>query len=171
MILRFSPVVFAWRRALSAPAIRNAMPSRLEHSGPKLDAFRLARERGVVEGQVDVHRLPRIAETLAAGPSHVGWRIEGSADVAGRPALEIEVTGAVSLTCQRCLDDFEWPVDQRTEVLLARDERELAVLDADSSAEVILAAAPMEPLTLVEDELLLALPFAPRHPDGACTSA
>ena len=43
--------------------------------------------------------------------------------------------------------------------------------DADSSAEVVLAAAPMEPLALIEDELLLALPFAPRHPDGACTSA
>jgi uncharacterized protein len=149
----------------------NAMPSRHEHSGPKLDAFRLARERGVLVGRVDAHRLPRIAETLAQGPANVGWRIEGRADVAGRPALEIDLAGAVSLKCQRCLDDFEWPVDQRTEVLLAHDERELAALDADSSAEVVLAAAPMEPLALIEDELLLALPFAPRHPDGACTSA
>ena len=111
------------------------MPSRHEHSGPKLDAFRLARERGVLEGRVDAHRLPRIAETLAKGPSNVGWRIEGRADVAGRPALEIDLAGAVSLKCQRCLDDFEWPVDQRTEVLLAHNERELAALDADSSAD------------------------------------
>lgn len=147
------------------------MPSRHEHSGPKLDAFRLARERGVIEGRIDAHRLPRVADALGNGPANVGWRIAGVEDVAGRAALEIEVTGAVALTCQRCLDDFEWPVDQRTEVLLAHDERELAALDADSSAEVVLAAAPMEPLTLVEDELLLALPFAPRHPDGACTSA
>jgi uncharacterized protein len=82
--------------------------------------------------------------------------------------LAIEIEGSVPLTCQRCLDDFEWPVAQRTEVLLAHDERELALLDADSSAEVVLAGAPVTTLTLVEDELLLALPFAPRHPEGAC---
>ena len=72
------------------------------------------------------------------------------------------------LTCQRCLGDFEWPVGQRTDVLLARDDRELAALDGDSDAEVVLAGKPVEPLALVEDELVLALPFAPRHPEGAC---
>jgi uncharacterized protein len=98
----------------------------------------------------------------------VSWRIEGTTDAAGRPALSIELGGNVPLTCQRCLDDFQWPIEQRTELLLAHDERELAALDADSGAEVVLAAPPVEPLTLVEDELVLALPFAPRHPEGAC---
>jgi DUF177 domain-containing protein len=147
------------------------MAARHEHSGGKLDAMRLARERGVAAGRVDAHRLPRVADVLADGPAEVAWRIEGSADAAGRPTLAIELAGAVPLTCQRCLDPFEWPVDQRTDVLLARDERELAALDADSSAEVVLAAAPLDPLTLVEDELVLALPFAPRHPDDACAAA
>ena len=56
----------------------------------------------------------------------------------------------------------------RAEVLLARDDAEAARLDADSESEVIVAAAPLDPLMLVEDELLLALPFAPRHADGDC---
>lgn len=144
------------------------MPTRQVQSGAKLDAFRLAREHGVVEGSVDAHRLSRVADVLADGPADVAWRIEGSADAAGRPALAIEIAGSVPLICQRCLDDFDWPLAQRTEVLLAHDERELALLDADSSTEVVLAGAPVAALTLVEDELLLALPFAPRHPEGAC---
>ena len=143
---------------------------RREHPGRKLDAFRLAREHGVAEGRVDAHRLSRIADLLAEGPATIAWRIVGTTDDAGRPALSIELIGAVPFTCQRCLADFEWPLDQRTEVLLARDERELAVLDADSSAEVVLAGMPVEPLALVEDELVLALPFAPRHPDDACST-
>lgn len=146
------------------------MPNRYERSKTKLDAFRLAREHGVVEGTIDAHRLTRVADALGEGPANVAWRIEGSADIAGRPALSIELAGAVPLTCQRCLGDFAWSVAQRTEVLLAHDERELAALDADSSAEVVLAGTPVEPLALVEDELLLALPFAPRHPEGACGS-
>jgi len=149
---------------------QDAMVTRDKDSPGRLDAFRLARGRGVVEGTVDAHRLPRIADLLAEGPASIAWRIEGTPDVSGRPALAIALEGAVVLTCQRCLADFEWPVDERTEVLIAHDEREVAALDAESSAEVVLAQGPVDPLVLVEDELVLALPFAPRHPEGACES-
>jgi uncharacterized protein len=132
------------------------MITRRAHSGSRLDAFQLARERGVAEGTVDAHE-------------QIEWRIEGTTDSAGRLALAIDIQGAVPLTCQRCLEDFEYPIDQRTSVLLARDERELAALDGDSDAEVVLAGTPVEPLALVEDELVLALPFAPRHPEDACS--
>ena len=138
-------------------------------SAQRFDAIRLARERNVIEGSVDPHALSRIADQLT-GPGSVAWRIEGTSDPVGRPALRIVLRGSVMLECQRCLDDFAWLVDVTTEVLLARDDAELAALDADSSLEVVLAAAPLDPLALVEDELVLALPFAPRHPDEACDS-
>jgi uncharacterized protein len=137
-------------------------------SAQRFDAMRLARERDVVEGSVDPHRLSRVADVLSGGPASVAWRIEGTTDPSGRPALRIVLTGSVMLECQRCLDDFAWPVEVATEVLLARNEAELAALDADSSLEVVLADGQLDPLALVEDELVLALPFAPRHPDDAC---
>ncbi len=146
------------------------MVSRSKRSPGRLDALRLARERGVVEGRVDAHALLRVADLLSEGPAAIAWRIEGPDDASGRPALRIALKGAVTLECQRCLGDFEWPIDQATDVLIARDDAELAALDADSSLEVVLAAGPIDPLALVEDELVLALPFAPRHPDGACDS-
>jgi uncharacterized protein len=60
-------------------------------------------------------------------------------------------------------------VEQHTTLLLARDERELEMLDADDDTlEVILADAPQETLTLIEDEVLLALPFAPRCERPGC---
>lgn len=146
------------------------MAARDMNSPGRLDAFRIAREHGAVEGSVDPHRLPRVADQLADGPASLAWRIEGTEDASGRPALAIDLEGTVTLTCQRCLADFAWPIDQRTEVLLAHDERELATLDAQSSVEVTLAEGPVDPLALVEDELVLALPFAPRHPDDVCDS-
>ena len=138
-------------------------------SAQRFDAMRLARERGVIEGNVDPHALSRIADQLT-GAGSVAWRIEGTSDPAGRPVLRIGLRGSVTLECQRCLDDLAWPVDVTTDVLLARDDAELAALDADSSLEVVLACGPVDPLELVEDELVLALPFAPRHPDDACDS-
>ena len=47
---------------------------------------------------------------------------------------------------------------------MARDEAEMAQLDSDSELEVVLATGPLDPAELVEDELVLAIPFAPRHP-------
>ena len=146
------------------------MVSRNKASPGRFDASRLARERGVIEGNVDAHRLPRVADLLSDGPASIDWRIEGAADPSGRPALRIALKGAATLECQRCLADFEWRVDQATDVLLARDEAELAALDAESSLEVVLARGPLDPLALVEDELVLALPFAPRHADGGCVA-
>ena len=144
--------------------------SRARGSPGRFDACRLAHERGVVEGSVDPHRLPRVADLLAHGPASIAWRIEGTKDALGRPAVAVALRGNVSLTCQRCLADFDWPIEQRSEVLLARDELELAALDAGSESEVVLAEGSLDPLTLVEDELVLALPFAPRHPEGDCDS-
>ena len=55
--------------------------------------------------------------------------------------------------------------------LLAKDERELARLDEDDEHEVVLASAPLDPRVLVEDELLLTLPFAPRCERPECAGA
>jgi uncharacterized protein len=137
----------------------------------KFDAVRLVGERGVLEGALDAAALPRVADRLVEDGAPVRWRIEGSTDDVGRPALALSLSGELPLECQRCLGVYRWPVDQRTQVLLARSDAEVAALDSDSDLEVVLAAAPLDPLELVEDELVLVMPFAPRHPDGECTAA
>ena len=132
--------------------------------GGSFDAFDLALRGATVAGTVDAASLPRAADRLApgAGVAAVSWNIAGTADAMGRAALEIRLDGVVPLVCQRCLQTFDWPVVQRTLLLLARNARELAGLDDDDEHEVVLADAPLEALPLVEDELLLTLPFVPR---------
>ena len=134
----------------------------------RFDAFRLAREQERLEGTLDAAGLPRVADSVMKRPAPIAWRIDGTKDAMGRPALEIALDGDVELECQRCLQAQAWPVHTRTMLVLARDDADLARLDADSDDEVVLAASPLDPAQLVEDELVLALPYAPRHPDGEC---
>ncbi len=136
----------------------------------EFDALRLAREQRSLAGVVDVAQLSRLDDRVADGPGSVAWRIDGATDGSGRPALAISLEGHVPLECQRCLAVFEAPVAQRTLTLLARSEAEADSLDADSEDEVLVADHPIDPLVLVEDELLLCLPYAPMHADGACES-
>ena len=144
---------------------------RASRTEGRFDGFSLAARSAVIAGRVDAATLPRVNDLLAPESSGVDleYRIAGNADATGKPALEISVRGSVPLICQRCLQPFVWPVEQRTLLLLARDERELVKLDEeDHEHEVVLAHAPLDAVELVEDELLLTLPFAPRCPEDEC---
>jgi len=134
----------------------------------RFDAFRLAARGEAIAGQVDIAARERIADRLAPRRSAepIAWRIEGGRDALARPMLTITLRGGVGLTCQRCLQRFDLELDQRSEVLIAHDDAELRRLDAEER-EVVLASTPLDALTLIEDEVLLSLPFAPMHP-GEC---
>jgi uncharacterized protein len=140
--------------------------ARQKERDRRFDAFGLARDGGVLEGEVDAATLPRIEDRLTTRPVPLHWRIRGTRDASGRPALSVELDAVVPLQCQRCLETVEERVEQRTEVVLAHDESELASLDEEVASEVLLADEPLDPLTLVEDELLLGLPYIARHAEG-----
>jgi uncharacterized protein len=135
------------------------------------DAYELAARGQSIGGTLEAATLARAADRLAEGQAAVAWRVVGTADALGRPALEVSLDGSVPLECQRCLRTFAWPVAQKTLLLLARDDRELARLDAEDEHEVVVAAAPLPAAALVEDELLLTLPFAPHCGRDDCAMA
>jgi uncharacterized protein len=140
----------------------------------RFDALKLAERSGSVAGHVDSARLLRLADRIVqpsdADHAHVQWSVAGGRDAQGRSMLTVEIEGRLLVVCQRCLRPLAVPIEQQTELLLARDEAELARLDVDEQ-EVILAAAPLDALTLIEDELLLSLPFAPCHAKDECAAA
>lgn len=140
-------------------------PQERKASGA-FDAFKLARERGSLEGVLDVATSDRLFDRLAEGPGTIKWRIEGTTDRSGRPALAIAIEGSVPLECQRTLETFEFPVAQRTIAVLAKSEADADSLDAGSEDEVLVADHVFDPVVLVEDELLLTLPYAPMRPDA-----
>jgi uncharacterized protein len=137
----------------------------------RFDAFKLVARGGELSGTIDPVILPRVGDQVAAEGGSVAWRIRGGDDGQGRPALTVTVEGDVPVTCQRCLGAMRQPVSQETVLLLARDEAEVVRLDGASEYEVILASAPIEALAVVEDELLLSLPFAPRHEQDCAADA
>lgn len=148
----------------------------VRREGPGLregfDALALVERRVAFSGTTDLRSLPRLSDRLAdGGPAKLGWRIAGTTDAAGRPALALSLEGRVPLTCQRCLEPFALQLAQQTLLLLARDEQELARLDDDDEHEVVLAAAPLQVQDLIEEEVLLTLPYVPRCGEPQCDGA
>jgi uncharacterized protein len=129
------------------------------------DIFRFAAEGGVLEGETPVVAFKRLADRLADDGGAVRWRLAGRVAESG-PRLDLNVAGRLVLSCQRCLEGLAWnlaldaalqPV--RTGQVLPEGELENDAFDAvELNGEV-------DVLSLVEDEIILALPIAPRHKD------
>ncbi len=148
----------------------------------RFDAFKLAASHSALAGSVEPGTLKRLEDRVAVADDavadkiankacgRVDWAIQGGADEQGRPAITVSIEGTVRLQCQRCLGPLDQPVEQTTTLLLAHNEADLLRLDESSEHETVLASAPLDPVALVEDELLLTLPFAPRH-ESSCGPA
>ena len=134
----------------------------------RVDVFQLSRTGGEASGTVDARQLPRLADqALDDRPSTIRYRIQGTKDGRGRPALDIAVEGEVHVACQRCLQPMTLPLARRTLLVVASTQAELEAWDRDEQ-EVALADHPASAADLVEDEVLLTLPLSPRHESGEC---
>ena len=133
-----------------------------------VDLRKLAEARLELDGELDLASCERVADQLAArDPDNIAYRITGGRDTQGWPTATIALEGRVSLVCQRCLRPFDYRLESRSTVRLAGSEHELEGWDAEE-IEAILAAGPLDRDELIEDELLLALPYAPMHPPEEC---
>lgn len=136
------------------------MPTARE---PLIDAVVLAAQGGTVEREFSLAGFARLRDRLAGPDGRARARLAfGPADSV--PAGELAVTADVSLVCQRCLQAMPYRLhsDSRLAFVMAESDRVPAGHDA----------IPGDPKrvdleTLVEDELLLALPAIARHPAGA----
>jgi uncharacterized metal-binding protein YceD (DUF177 family) len=87
--------------------------------------------------------------------------VSGGASSGQRSGFTVGVTGRLGLTCQSCSVLFELPVDSQTTIYVARDAAELSDWE-DESFECVEANEKTSALELVEDELLLAIPYVAR---------
>jgi uncharacterized protein len=121
---------------------------------------------------VPVAEMPRLQDLLAGSGGEISFTLRGLPDVNGKPALEVAVDGVCQLRCQRCLDGFAYTVKFTSRLVLS-DAGELDELsdDGDDAADMIAADSHLDVLNLVEEEILLSLPIAPKHPPGVCQLA
>src|SRR5207342_1942558 len=90
-----------------------------------IDPRRFARERATASGSFTADTLMRLGDVLfdAADAnrqqgSMIHYRVTGFMTPKDQPALRIEVSGAVELRCQRCLERLEFPLRLQREIVL-----------------------------------------------------
>ncbi len=137
-----------------------------------IDSLEFARNGMELRGEAAIAEMPRLQDMLAAPEGSVRYVLRGLRDKHGKPMLELTLEGSCQLRCQRCLKALAYPISM-TAHLLPVPEKELDVSFPEEGEEVerIPAQASMNVLDLIEEEILLGLPLAPRHEIGACKAA
>ena len=134
-----------------------------------IDSLEFARAEQRISGRLSVASLRRLDDVLFDDRGDVHYTVQGGRNERNRPQLELRITGALHLQCQRCLSLLDYSVDiQSTLLLVARGESTDEEMDDPEAPDAIEAAAELDVPALIEDEVLLSLPLAPRHPEGAC---
>ena len=138
-----------------------------------IDAFEFCRLKERRSGAIAISDLPRLARESADSSGALHWSLAGERNTFGHPQLELRVSGAVKLICQRCLQPLDCEIDSVSILILASNDAaadEIEELLDDESVEVIVGSSAMDLICLLEDEALLALPVSARHdvcPDKA----
>lgn len=145
------------------------------HARPFIDSLDFASNGQQISGVVLVAELSRLADILSDQSGELSYAVRGALDKHGVPKLILSLHGGCHLVCQRCLQSMDYEIQVSTSVML-RDQATLDLLDeaegeVEEEYESILADAHLDVWSLLEDEIILSLPFAPKHDVGVCKAA
>jgi uncharacterized protein len=129
-----------------------------------IDSLAFAREAGSLQGELPIASLTRLLDMLADSAGRLSYRVEGRVGPHNRPQLLLQLDGILSVCCQRCLEGIDYPVEVRGVLEFVDDEEDLTQEEIeDDSKDFLPSQREVDVVALIEDEIILNLPLAPRH--------
>jgi uncharacterized protein len=124
-----------------------------------VNAVELAGRSATLERRLSLRQLPRLVEAGALEGTRANAELAFD-KIEGRTTVEVQVSGELVLTCQRCLRPCTCTVNESASlVVMASDADEVP-----GGFEPLLGDAERLSITeLIEEQLLLGLPLVPKH--------
>lgn len=135
----------------------------------EVDPYRLATKEERLKGTIPLQRMKRLISSLNADDGDVQIDVVFSLDANRVVLLTGTIQADLNLICQRCLEEMILPLTLDFQIAFARSEAEMERLPEDYEV-TLLEDAPVMLSDIIEDEILLALPTIPKHPNDGCTS-
>ena len=133
-----------------------------------IDSLEFAQTGQSLRGSLPIAGLTRLRESLADTLGEVEFVVQGGRDHRRRLILSLDVSGVLHLQCQRCLGTLDYPLRFSNRLVLVQPGEAAAGGFEAEDAEWIEASSALDAAGLIEEEILLSLPYAPRHEAGAC---
>ena len=130
----------------------------------EIDPFRLARNGLRLEGEIPVKTMKRLSNALRDDSGSVDVNVKFDLDkVLGTPFMAGNFKTSLALTCERCSEDMQYNVDINCSLGIVNSETKVEGLAEQYEPWVINNDEPVLLSSIVEDELILAIPLVPKH--------
>lgn len=144
--------------------MRDRIPQRIDYHRYTEQGVILDSVMSLAESSKD---LLRLNDAIIENTGDISYYLAFDTDILGNRFVTGHVDARVVLQCQRCMDNYE--LDLNCNISLAFVQNDFEQKQAEDSNYDIYRLAKKElfdPRVLIEDELLLALPQIPMHPDS-----
>ncbi len=130
----------------------------------QVDPFQFAEQEGRLQGLTSLKNMSRLSEATAGTDEHeVFADLRFSIQASGICVLYGRVETQLRMICQRCLGLVTVEINRGLELALVRSEAEAALVQDKYEAYQVEKNDTLLIPDLIEEELLLALPFVPMH--------
>lgn len=127
-----------------------------------IDPWRASEQGMRINGTVDDTQLNRVPGLLSKPAGTVQFGLEFFRDMQKRHCVRGKIKGSLWLVCQRCLEPVEVRINVAMTLALVRKYEDVELLP-DQYESLVVTTAQIRPLDLVEDEIILVLPYIPLH--------
>ena len=131
------------------------------------DPLRLCALGKVYEGTVPLAELPRLAPLLTSSEGEAAFTLAFHTDAERGPTVRVTVHAKLPLRCQRCLGGMHQEVSSVSVLVVVSGTDEAQRLPDDVDP-LLVENAKTDLRSLIEDDLILAIPTAPTHRPEDC---
>lgn len=129
----------------------------------EIDPYRMAQNGLQIAGEISIASMPRLCEALLNDQGTVTADLKFDVDEIGTPYMKGVLKTDVVLQCERCLSPMTLPMAVDCSLGMVISESKIASLAEQYEPWLLESSDPIELSTVIEDELILALPLVPRH--------
>lgn len=140
-----------------------------------IDTHELTRRAEARSGVLPIAGLTRLIASLVATEGAIDWRVVGFSELAPggsrRAFMRLSCSGVLTLACVRCLEPLSVPIQIDRSLRLVGNEAQAEREDPeDDDYDVLVGGRTFDLGALIEDELIMALPWTPHHSDCAAVT-
>lgn len=141
-----------------------------KHFPDNVDPWRMLDQEQVIQSRVRLASMGRLSPLLhdKGGEDEAEFSLSFYRDQDRRTVVRCEIKVTLVLTCQRCLEPMSMPLEIDSRLALVEGFEEAERLPEELEPLMLEKDAMLHVTELVEDELLLAVPDAPKHSEEDC---
>ena len=135
-----------------------------------IDNIDFSRKSREIRDIICLSEFKRLQDLCLNVEDSIAFVLRGFENKHKEPCLELTIEGKLDLICQRCTGKLEHTIFLKSDFLIKKEETQLTdfYIDDHADYDLIEGSVKMDVLSLIEDEIILSLPGAPKHEDVNC---